>query len=78
MRVKSSADTNALQILFSTGDVLAQQLVEKRGFDKHDPIRTARMGAYGGGTSQPSQASNPTHTPLSILYALIPRVWCYG
>lgn len=35
-------------ILFSTGDVMAQQLVEKRGFDKHDPMRTARMGAYGG------------------------------
>jgi hypothetical protein len=39
------------QILFSTGDVMAQQLVEKRGLDKHDPLRTARMGAYGGGTS---------------------------
>jgi protein Mpv17 len=29
--------------------VLAQQLVEKRGFEAHDPMRTARMGAYGGG-----------------------------
>ncbi|KAL5120429.1 Protein required for ethanol metabolism [Pleosporales sp. CAS-2024a] len=35
-------------VLFSTGDVMAQQLVEKRGFAQHDPIRTARMGAYGG------------------------------
>ncbi|KAH8728322.1 hypothetical protein GQ44DRAFT_737574 [Phaeosphaeriaceae sp. PMI808] len=35
-------------VLFSTGDVMAQQLVEKRGFEQHDPIRTARMGAYGG------------------------------
>jgi protein Mpv17 len=42
------------QILFSTGDVLAQQLVEKRGFEAHDPMRTARMGAYGGGTALPS------------------------
>jgi hypothetical protein len=44
------------QILFSTGDVMAQQLVEKRGLDKHDPLRTARMGAYGGGTSSLSSS----------------------
>ncbi|KAH7390987.1 hypothetical protein DE146DRAFT_663218 [Phaeosphaeria sp. MPI-PUGE-AT-0046c] len=35
-------------VLFSTGDVMAQQLVEKRGYEQHDPMRTARMGAYGG------------------------------
>lgn len=27
---------------------MAQQLVEKRGLDKHDPKRTLRMAAYGG------------------------------
>lgn len=27
---------------------MAQQLVEKRGLDKHDPKRTLRMCAYGG------------------------------
>lgn len=27
---------------------MAQQLVEKRGLDKHDPWRTARMAGYGG------------------------------
>ncbi|KAF2820296.1 hypothetical protein CC86DRAFT_119333 [Ophiobolus disseminans] len=41
-------------VLFSTGDVMAQQLVEKRGFEQHDPIRTARMGAYGGAIFGPA------------------------
>ena len=27
---------------------MAQQLVEKRGFNNHDPYRTARMAGYGG------------------------------
>ncbi|KAK2767714.1 Protein required for ethanol metabolism [Arachnomyces sp. PD_36] len=38
----------ASAVLFSTGDVLAQQVVEKRGFEKHDFARTGRMGLYGG------------------------------
>ncbi|KAG8906974.1 Protein required for ethanol metabolism [Tulasnella sp. 403] len=33
--------------LFSAGDVIAQQLVEKRGKD-HDWTRTLRLGLYGG------------------------------
>lgn len=32
---------------------MAQQLVEKRGFANHDPMRTARMGGYGGSTFAP-------------------------
>lgn len=35
-------------VLFATGDVLAQQAVERKGVEKHDLMRTARMGAYGG------------------------------
>ncbi|KAF2128218.1 hypothetical protein P153DRAFT_424112 [Dothidotthia symphoricarpi CBS 119687] len=35
-------------VLFATGDVMAQQGVEKRGVDKHDLMRTGRMAAYGG------------------------------
>ncbi|KAI5809833.1 hypothetical protein DFH27DRAFT_161831 [Peziza echinospora] len=35
-------------VLFATGDVLAQQGVEKRGLENHDFSRTARMGFYGG------------------------------
>ena len=37
-----------VQILFGTGDTMAQQLVEKRGLAAHDPYRTARMAGYGG------------------------------
>ena len=36
-------------ILFGVGDITAQQLVERRGMEKHDPARTGRMALYGGG-----------------------------
>ena len=39
------------QVLFATGDTMAQQGVERRGLDKHDLARTGRMAAYGGCTS---------------------------
>ncbi|PHH86864.1 hypothetical protein CDD83_9646 [Cordyceps sp. RAO-2017] len=35
-------------VLFATGDITAQQLVEKRGVQKHDLTRTGRMALYGG------------------------------
>ncbi|GKT41671.1 protein sym-1 [Colletotrichum spaethianum] len=35
-------------VLFATGDITAQQLVDKRGLEKHDLGRTARMFLYGG------------------------------
>jgi protein Mpv17 len=35
-------------VLFATGDVTAQQLVDKRGLEKHDLARTGRMALYGG------------------------------
>ncbi|OHF01140.1 sym-1 [Colletotrichum orchidophilum] len=35
-------------ILFATGDITAQQLVDKRGLEKHDFARTGRMALYGG------------------------------
>lgn len=37
-------------ILFGVGDVAAQQLVEKKGLEKHELMRTGRMALYGGGT----------------------------
>jgi hypothetical protein len=40
-----------LQVLFGTGDVLAQQAVDRRGLEKHDFGRTGRMTLYGGGTT---------------------------
>ena len=36
-------------VLFATGDITAQQLVEKRGLEKHEYARTGRMFLYGGG-----------------------------
>ncbi|KAK4084453.1 uncharacterized protein Triagg1_933 [Trichoderma aggressivum f. europaeum] len=35
-------------VLFATGDITAQQLVEKRGAKGHDVSRTGRMALYGG------------------------------
>ncbi|KAF7558772.1 hypothetical protein G7046_g5391 [Stylonectria norvegica] len=35
-------------ILFATGDITAQQVVEKRGVKGHDLTRTGRMALYGG------------------------------
>ncbi|RKF66799.1 Protein sym1 [Golovinomyces cichoracearum] len=40
-------------ILFATGDTMAQQLIEKKGFRKHDAARTGRMALYGP-SSDPS------------------------
>jgi len=37
------------QILFATGDVMAQQGVEQVGLKKHEWARTGRMALYGGG-----------------------------
>lgn len=36
--------------LFATGDIAAQQLVEKKGAKDHDFARTGRMTLYGGST----------------------------
>lgn len=35
-------------VLFATGDTLAQQLVEKKGWKNHELARTGRMALYGG------------------------------
>ncbi|KAM3083965.1 Protein required for ethanol metabolism [Clarireedia jacksonii] len=35
-------------VLFATGDVMAQQLVEKKGIQGHELARTGRMAFYGG------------------------------
>jgi hypothetical protein len=36
-------------VLFATGDTMAQQLVEKKGWKNHEIARTGRMALYGGG-----------------------------
>ncbi|KOS19738.1 Protein SYM1 [Escovopsis weberi] len=35
-------------VLFATGDITSQQLIERRGLKKHDFTRTGRMALYGG------------------------------
>ncbi|CAO3690362.1 unnamed protein product [Rhizopus microsporus] len=35
-------------VLFGTGDVIAQQVIEKRGWTEHDLMRTTRMTVFGG------------------------------
>jgi protein Mpv17 len=46
-------------VLFATGDITAQQLVEKKGVKDHDLTRTGRMALYGGCESH--------HHPLSTI-----------
>ncbi|KAI3394632.1 hypothetical protein diail_2496 [Diaporthe ilicicola] len=41
-------------VLFGTGDVVAQQAVEKKGLQKHDLARTGRMVLYGGSVFGPA------------------------
>ncbi|KAL4892862.1 hypothetical protein BDV59DRAFT_178821 [Aspergillus ambiguus] len=41
-------------VLFGSGDVLAQQAVDRRGFQKHDMARTGRMALYGGAIFGPA------------------------
>lgn len=45
-------NTSLPQILFATGDVMAQHAVERVGLEKHNYARTGRMALYGGGKSQ--------------------------
>ncbi|KAI0160570.1 hypothetical protein GGR57DRAFT_387247 [Xylariaceae sp. FL1272] len=41
-------------VLFAVGDITAQQVVEKKGLDKHELVRTGRMFAYGGAVFGPA------------------------
>lgn len=40
-------------VLFGTGDVVAQQVVDRRGISAHDWVRTARLSLYGGAIFAP-------------------------
>ncbi|KAK4039338.1 hypothetical protein C8A01DRAFT_36705 [Parachaetomium inaequale] len=44
-------------VLFAVGDVAAQQLVDKKGVEKHDLARTGRMALYGGVVFGPAAAT---------------------
>ncbi|KAK4157759.1 hypothetical protein C8A00DRAFT_29296 [Chaetomidium leptoderma] len=43
--------------LFAVGDITAQQLVDKKGIEKHDLARTGRMALYGGAIFGPAAAT---------------------
>ncbi|KAK3300189.1 uncharacterized protein B0H64DRAFT_380226 [Chaetomium fimeti] len=44
-------------VLFAVGDITAQQLVDKKGVEKHDLARTGRMALYGGVVFGPAAAT---------------------
>ncbi|KAH6901594.1 hypothetical protein BKA70DRAFT_1084255, partial [Coprinopsis sp. MPI-PUGE-AT-0042] len=65
--------------LFGAGDVIAQQLVEKKGLRGHDFARTARLTFYGGAMFGPLmtkwyQFLNRIYFP-SPTKALVYRLW---
>ncbi|KAI0014851.1 hypothetical protein F4780DRAFT_766578 [Xylariomycetidae sp. FL0641] len=41
-------------VLFAVGDITAQQVVEKKGIQKHEMARTGRMFLYGGAVFGPA------------------------
>ncbi|KAI1463987.1 uncharacterized protein F4812DRAFT_218708 [Daldinia caldariorum] len=41
-------------VLFAVGDITAQQVVEKKGLEKHEMARTGRMFLYGGAIFGPA------------------------
>ncbi|KAI1636319.1 hypothetical protein F4809DRAFT_609672 [Biscogniauxia mediterranea] len=41
-------------VLFGVGDITAQQVVEKKGIEKHELARTGRMVLYGGAVFGPA------------------------
>ncbi|KAJ5233275.1 Mpv17/PMP22 [Penicillium citrinum] len=49
--ILTSSITSA--VLFGSGDVLAQQAVDRRGLEKHEFARTGRMALYGGAVFGP-------------------------
>jgi hypothetical protein len=59
-------ELTTVQVLFATGDVMAQQGVEKVGLDRHNLARTGRMAAYGGGTSLFSTFSENTLSTAAL------------
>ncbi|CAI7611619.1 unnamed protein product [Penicillium bialowiezense] len=53
LSLDSSVSYRVSQVLFGSGDALAQQAVDRRGLAKHDFARTGRMALYGGAVFGP-------------------------
>ncbi|PBK95850.1 hypothetical protein ARMGADRAFT_1010757 [Armillaria gallica] len=66
------AQCGTAALLFGTGDIIAQQLIEKKGLRRHDVTRTVRLTFYGGALFGPFlnriQFASPTR-------ATVYRVW---
>ncbi|KAK0438552.1 hypothetical protein EV421DRAFT_950656 [Armillaria borealis] len=73
------AQCGTAALLFGTGDIIAQQLIEKKGLRRHDFTRTVRLTFYGGALFGPVmtwwyqflnriQFASPTR-------AIVYRVW---
>ncbi|KAK3942771.1 hypothetical protein QBC46DRAFT_339273 [Diplogelasinospora grovesii] len=69
-------------VLFAIGDVAAQQLVDKKGIEKHDLARTGRMALYGGTVFGPAAATwfkflqRRVNVPASPNSTILARVAC--
>jgi protein Mpv17 len=67
-------------ILFATGDTMAQQLVERKGFANHELGRTGRMALYGGAVFGPAATTwfgflqNKVRIPGSPNLEIVARV----
>lgn len=59
--------------LFAVGDVAAQQLVDKKGLEKHDLARTGRMALYGGGKRPFEPPTSPLYPPSSFPLSRLPH-----
>jgi protein Mpv17 len=65
-------------VLFATGDVMAQQLVEKKGLKNHELARTGRMALYGGGTFPPFPSlhlTSPNRPSLPAIFGPAATTW---
>lgn len=71
-------------MLFSSGDALAQQVVDRRGWAKHDLARSGRMALYGGGRfiqSSPMQLNRiVVVVGICLFLTYSSNLWtgCYG
>ncbi|KAL6863097.1 Protein required for ethanol metabolism [Amphichorda felina] len=68
-------------ILFAVGDITAQQVIDRRGLEKHDFTRTGRMALYGGFVFGPAATTwfgflSRRVNPTNKRYETVARVAC--
>lgn len=79
MRSNALRSNSHTQVLFGSGDVLAQQAVDRRGLEKHDFARTGRMALYGGGTNaipiRPPKYWSANHSLPPAVFGPVATTW---